>query len=175
MGGGGRVVNKEVGHEGVVAQETRDGILFHDPVGGGERRCVAVRDETVTKFLSGATRSSETTFDPSGFISPAVLVGFSRYMEKHRRQADGGLRAADNWQKGMPTSRAIRSLVRHFFDFWLMSRGYRPNSADCETPEDALHAIMFNVQVILKNRIDGNHHEQDGDASNSAPRWEKKT
>lgn len=128
-------------------------------------------DEKVVKFESGATRSGETTFDPSGFLSPAVLVGFCRYMERFRRQADGGLRDSDNWQKGMPTSRAIRSLTRHFFDFWLLSRGYKPNSADCETPEDALHAILFNVSVILKNRIDGTHHEQDGAASASAARW----
>lgn len=127
----------------------------------------------VVRFKTGATRSSETPFDPSGFISPAVLVSFCRYMEKHRKQADGTLRDSDNWQKGMPTSRAIRSLARHFFDFWLMSRGYPPNSADCETPEDALHAIWFNVQVILKNRIDGNHHEKGGRKSKSAKRWRK--
>lgn len=128
----------------------------------------------MVRFGTGATRSTETPFDPSGFLAPAVLAGFGRYMERHRKQADGTLRDADNWQKGMPTSRAIRSLVRHFFDFWLMSRGYEPQSADCETPEDALHAILFNVQVILKNRIDGNHHEADGRKSKSAKRWKRK-
>lgn len=125
----------------------------------------------VKRFSTGATRSSETTFDPSGFLSPAVLAGFCRYMEKHRKQADGTLRAADNWQKGMPTSRAYRSLTRHFFDLWLLSRGYAPASADCKVPEDALHAVLFNVFVILKNRIDGNDHEEGGRPSSSAGRW----
>lgn len=123
------------------------------------------------KFRSGATRSGETTFDPSGFIAPIVLVSFCRYMEKHRKQADGKLRDSDNWQKGMPTSRAWRSLTRHFLDAWLISRGYKPVSADCETVEDALHAIIFNVSVILKNRIDGNDHEQEGRPSTNLGRW----
>lgn len=129
----------------------------------------------MTTFESGATRSSETPFDPSGFLSPAVLAGFSRYMERHRKQADGTLRASDNWQKGMPTSRAWRSLTRHFLDAWLMSRGYQPESADCKTIEDALHAVLFNVQVILKNRIDKDDREQRPRPSKSARRWKRDT
>lgn len=113
----------------------------------------------IVAFSTGATRSTETDFDPSGFLSPAVIAGFCQYMEKHRRQADGGLRASDNWQKGMPTSRAWRSLTRHFLDAWLLSRGYSPKSADCKSVEDALHGVLFNVQVILKNRIDKDDHE----------------
>jgi hypothetical protein len=113
----------------------------------------------VVTFHTGATRSTENQFDPEGFISPAVLASFSDYMTKHRIQKDGQVRASDNWQKGMPTSRAYRSLTRHFLDLWLLKRGYPAKSADCGSPEDALHAILFNVMVILKNRIDNNHHE----------------
>ena len=117
----------------------------------------------IVKFKSGANRSAENLFDPSGFISPAVLRSFSRYMERHRIKKDGKTRASDNWQKGTPTSRALRSLVRHFLDLWLMSRGYAPESQDCKSPEDALHALLFNVSVVLKNRLDGAHHEAAGE------------
>jgi hypothetical protein len=126
------------------------------------------------RFVTGATRSVENTYDPDGFLSPAVLVGFCRYMEKHRVQKDGKLRAGDNWQKGMPTSRAWRSLARHYQDAWLMSRGYPPQSEDCITVEDALHGVLFNVQVILKNRIDQYDHEEPGGSETSGEIWEDK-
>lgn len=113
------------------------------------------------KFKTGATRSAETAYDPSGFLSPRVLQVFSEYMEKHRTQADGTLRASDNWQKGMPTSRTIRSLIRHTFDIWLMSRGYKPKSKDCTTPLDALCAIYFNVGRLILNYDSGQHYEEE--------------
>ena len=113
----------------------------------------------VVEFSTGATRSKENLFDPEGFICPAVLISFSEYMERHRVQKDGKTRDSDNWQRGMPTSRAWRSLTRHFIDAWLIHRGYAPHSADCKTETDALHAILFNVMLILKNGIDGNAHE----------------
>ena len=82
-------------------------------------------------FSTGATRSSENLYDPSGFLNPRVLQLYCEYMERHRIQKDGKPRDSDNWQRGMPSSRAYRSLLRHAFDVWLISRGYAPKSADC--------------------------------------------
>jgi hypothetical protein len=113
----------------------------------------------VVTFITGATRSTDTPFDPEGFISPAVLAAYSDYMAKHRVQKDGKVRDSDNWQKGMPTSRAYRSLTRHFMDLWLLHRGYPPRSADCGSFDDALCAILFNTMLIMKNRIDKDDHE----------------
>jgi len=113
----------------------------------------------MTQFPTGATRSAEHTFDPEGFLSPVVIAEFCRYMEKHRLQKDGQLRASDNWQLGMPTSRARRSLTRHFLDAWLIWRGAKPVSADCTSQQDALCAIIFNASILLKNLINMNDHE----------------
>jgi hypothetical protein len=114
-------------------------------------------------FKTGATRTAETTYDPSGFLNPRVLQLFCEYMEKHRTQADGTLRDSDNWQKGMPTSRTIRSLLRHTFDLWLISRGHDPKSPDCKTPMDALCAIYFNVGRLILNYDSGQHYEEKPD------------
>ena len=111
----------------------------------------------VVTFNTGATRSAESTFDLSGFVSPIVLLEFGKYMERHRVQADGGLRASDNWQKGMPSDRTFRSLSRHYLDLWLLDRGYPALSKDCHTRMDALCAILFNTMVLMKNQI-----EEDG-------------
>jgi len=112
------------------------------------------------EFVTGATRSSENLYDPAGFLNPRVIQTYCEYMERHRVQKDGKTRASDNWQRGMPSSRAYRSLLRHTFDVWLVSRGYRAKSADCGGIEDALCAVIFNAMVLLKNWGDGNHHEE---------------
>ena len=116
-------------------------------------------NKEIVEFKTGATRTKESTFDPEGFISPLVLAEYSKYMEEHRFQADGKLRAADNWQKGMPSSRGIRSLMRHVLDAWLMSRGYQPVSHDCKTIREALCGVIFNAMLLLKNYTEGEHHE----------------
>ena len=53
-------------------------------------------------FDSGATRDDDKEkIDPEGFLSVPALEAYFAYMHKHRKQADGSLRASDNWQKGM--------------------------------------------------------------------------
>jgi hypothetical protein len=111
-------------------------------------------------FKTGATRSAESLFDPEGFLSPGALAEYCAYMAEHRTHADGKVRDSDNWQKGMPTSRAYRSLTRHFLDAWLIRRGYPPRSPDCKTTRDALCAIIFNALLLLKNEVvDHDDHE----------------
>jgi len=107
------------------------------------------------EFSSGATRDDDTTKDDlEGFLDPLVLQRFAQYMTKHRKQADGKLRASDNWKKGIPKDAYIKSAWRHFMDWWMEHRGYKSR----EGIEDALCALLFNVQgylyEILKVRED---------------------
>ena len=110
------------------------------PGGGSLVSAVAMR-----KFETGATRNTDDgKLDFEGFLSPAVLRRFAEYMHKNRVQADGQLRAADNWQKGIPKDAYMKSGMRHFFDWWENHRGV--SNADLE---EALCALFFNVQGYL--------------------------
>jgi hypothetical protein len=66
-------------------------------------------------------------------------------MHKHRRQADGSLRDADNWQRGIPPVSYVSSLWRHFMDVWKWRRDV-PAQEDIKT---ALCAMMFNTMGLL--------------------------
>ena len=99
------------------------------------------------EFPSGATRDEDTTkLDYEGFLSPLVLRRFAEYMHEHRVQADGTLRASDNWQKGIPEEAYMKSLFRHFMDVWMIWREHYPGG---KLWEDVLCAMLFNVQGLL--------------------------
>lgn len=98
------------------------------------------------KFKSGATRNdNENKYDFEGFLSPIVLEAFAKYMHKNRLQADGKLRASDNWQKGIPKDAYMKSAFRHFLDWWKQHRGFKSE----EELQDSLCALMFNVMGYL--------------------------
>jgi hypothetical protein len=71
-------------------------------------------------------------------------------MTKHRVQADGSLRASDNWQLGIPLPAYAKGLWRHMLHFWLRHRGWpvRDPMAGADIEED-LCAIIFNAQGYL--------------------------
>ena len=121
-------------------------------------------------FASGATRDIDNgKLDYEGFINPLCDHSFARYMHLHRKQSDGKMRDADNWQKGFGPDVAIKSLVRHMEDLKLLNRGYyvyeyrngdyverivskepmrKPMEFYTEiTKEDACNAIRFNVEA----------------------------
>jgi len=101
----------------------------------------------IRTFTSGATRDTdEGKLDWEGFISPIAMRVFAEYMHKHRLQADGTLRTADNWQKGMPRRQLIKSLVRHAWDLWFCWRADPENTKELVA---LLCAILFNVQAML--------------------------
>lgn len=100
------------------------------------------------QFETGSTRDSdENKLDYEGFFSPLVIKQCAEYMHKHRKQADGRLRASDNWQKGIPKDVYMKSLWRHFMDLWLHHRGHLPEAT--HDIKDALSAIMFNASGYL--------------------------
>jgi len=107
-------------------------------------------------FESGSTRNSdENKIDPEGFLSPTVIQAFSDYMNKHRIQADGSLRASDNWAKGIPQDAYMKSMWRHFLDVWSIHRGIiRFDETGKEIDKvEALCATLFNVQGMLHEEL----------------------
>ena len=106
---------------------------------------------TTRTFSSGATRSGDTERDdPEGFLSPLAIDRFNEYMTKHRIQADGSVRASDNWQKGLPLSTFAKGFCRHALHFWLRHRGWpvRDPQAGVDIQDD-LCALMFNTMGYL--------------------------
>ncbi len=98
----------------------------------------------VRRFETGATRDVDTDkLDYEGFLSPLVLEAFARFMHRNRLQRDGQLRAADNWQRGIPIAAYASSAWRHFMEAWFHHRGV-PELAGAPL-EDALCALLFNV------------------------------
>ena len=106
---------------------------------------------SMREFETGASRSSESgRIDPEGYLNPLVLERFCDYMLKHQVTADGKLRSSDNWQKGIPTDRAIKGMWRHMLHLWTRHRGLpvKDPLAAADIEED-LCAIWFNVNVYL--------------------------
>ncbi len=104
------------------------------------------------QFPSGATRDNDDTKnDYEGYLSPLVIESYGRYMSRHRIQADGKLRAADNWQKGIPLGAYMSSMWRHFMDVWAHHRGLA--SIAKEPLEEALCALLFNVMGFLHETL----------------------
>lgn len=98
------------------------------------------------RFETGATRDTDKGKpDYEGYLSPLVLEAYGRYMLKHTQQADGTVRASDNWQLGIGKDVYIKSGWRHFMDWWAGHRGY-PNR---EGMEDALCGVLFNCMGYL--------------------------
>jgi hypothetical protein len=109
----------------------------------------------IRTFESGATRNADTDkYDYEGFLSPLVLERYAKYMHKHRKQANGELRASDNWQKGLPQRECLKSLWRHLMDLWKHTRGI----AAAESKEDALCAVIFNASAMLHEELKWSTH-----------------
>ncbi len=104
-------------------------------------------------FTTGATRdTTEGKHEPWGFTSALVEKRFCEYMNKHRRQSDGGMRDSDNWKQGMPVDVYKHSLSRHIQDLRLILEGY-PKQAQESDLEEVLCAVVFNVQGMLHETI----------------------
>lgn len=107
--------------------------------------------DLVQKFDTGATRSLDVNrYDPEGFMSPIVIERYCEYMNKHRVQPDGSVRASDNWQKGIPQEKYLKGLWRHLLHLWTRFRGFQvQDRMASEGIEEDLCAIMFNTQGML--------------------------
>ena len=108
-------------------------------------------------FETGATRDTdEGKYDYEGFLSPLVLRRYAEYMHKHRKQADGKIRASDNWQNGIPTEQYMKSMWRHFMEVWEFHRIRLNNKStitNLDDLQDTLCALLFNVMGYLHEEI----------------------
>lgn len=127
----------------------------------------------VRQFETGATRDTDAGKpDYEGFLSPLVVERFGEYMNGHRVQSDGGQRASDNWQRGIPQPEYLRSAWRHLVDWWKLHRGYP--TVDRKTGrsvilEEALCALLFNVQGYLHEVLKAKLTESSGVPVSFAP------
>lgn len=119
---------------------------------GGTLRGQAESTVPVQKFESGATRSDDSNKpDFEGFFSPLVMDAYAEYMQEHRVQDDGKVRASDNWQRGMPFHKYMKSLFRHFMQLWHLHRGWavkpekRAGKLVPVTVTSAISGILFNT------------------------------
>jgi len=107
----------------------------------------------IRTFETGATRNLDhNKIDYEGFLSPTALHAFGEYMHGKRVQADGTLRASDNWRKGIPLPSYMKSMWRHMMDVWQLHHGMAPVQPETGAPvdmEEALCALFFNVQGYL--------------------------
>lgn len=101
----------------------------------------------VRTFATGATRSDDTLKpDYQGFLSARAIVRFGEYMNKHRRQPDGTVRAADNWKRGIPPMEYVKSMTRHMVELLVEAEEGRLWNL---STEEILCAIKFNVDGLL--------------------------
>lgn len=100
-------------------------------------------------FETGATRdANDDKLAYEGFESALVTKRFAEYMHLHRKQADGNLRAPDNWQKGIPKEAYVESLVRHIQDLKLHWDDVADEAVDPDL-ESVLCAVLFNAKGLL--------------------------
>lgn len=98
-------------------------------------------------FDTGATRDTDTTkIDPEGFLSPQVIQYYCEYMHKNRVQANGQLRASDNWQHGIPRDVYMKSAWRHFLEWWWL---HRTVGSSVTARRTAICALLFNAMGYL--------------------------
>lgn len=103
-------------------------------------------------FDTGATRDDNAEKpDYKGFLSPTALQAFGAYMHAHRKQADGSLRASDNWKKGIPVPAYVESWIRHTVDFWAAYE-----AGDMAKCRELACATWFNVQGFLHETLKEN-------------------
>ena len=101
-------------------------------------------------FESGSKRDDDTNKPLVNHLTAYVRLRFG-YLLRIGANKYG----KNNWQKGQPTEAALESLHRHLAKYELGDRS-----------EDHLSAIIFNVQLIMKNeeeagiKIDEYYKEQ---------------
>lgn len=124
-------------------------------------------------FETGATRDADDgKLDYEGFLSPFVLERFAQYMHSCRtRNVPPGqtLRSSDNWQKGIPLDAYMKSMIRHVFEVWRDHRRNANHVVRGSVVQDALCAILFNVQGYLHELLKA---EQQAQAASQNPQIE---
>jgi len=91
-------------------------------------------------FESGSQRDNDTNKSLPNHLDAYVRMRYGYLLRHGANHYDKG-----NWRKGQPTEAAIESLHRHLAKFEINQDLGLPQD------EDHLSAIIFNVQLIMKN------------------------
>lgn len=91
-------------------------------------------------FESGSQRDNDTNKPLPNHLDAYVRMRFGYLLRHGANHYDKG-----NWRKGQPTEAALESLHRHLAKFEINLQNGVPQD------EDHLSAIIFNVQLIMKN------------------------
>jgi hypothetical protein len=131
-------------------------------------------DKVMRSFDTGATRdTAEGKLDYEGFLSPAVLKQFAKYMNMNRLQSDGLLRDSDNWQKGIPQDEYMKSGYRHFYEWWAGHRYGDSPMIDRKPTMAALCGLLFNVMGYMHEELK-RHPEVDFDGDEPTPEMKRR-
>jgi hypothetical protein len=107
------------------------------------------------EYSTGATRNgTEGKLQYSRFLDAEVQKRYCEYMEKHRIQKDGKLRAPDNWKKGIDIADYMDSLDRHEWDLLSVYQGY-----DRYCPDDGHKLDMMELLLAIRFNVDGMIYE----------------
>ncbi len=134
------------------------------------RKPTPVKKAVVRQFPTGANRDrDDNKLNYRGFLNPFVIKRFAEYMHQNRHLADGSVRAADNWQKGIPREVYMESLERHVQEVKQIHEaeaGRSPEAwgktlyTDQNLLLDALSAIIFNAQGMMLEVMKGTEIEE---------------
>ena len=91
-------------------------------------------------FESGSQRDNDTDKPLPSHLDAYVRLRYGYLLRQGANHYEKG-----NWRKGQPTETAIESLHRHLAKFEINLQN------GVEQDEDHLSAIIFNVQLIMKN------------------------
>lgn len=118
-------------------------------------------DHPMRQFATGAIRDNSTDKpEYFGYTSWRTMKQFGAYMLRHQKQANGQMRDADNWKKGIPLEVYQQSLTRHFVDW----------AAELEEAKSSPETAM-DLALAMKFNLDGWIHEMDKQME--APEQEK--
>lgn len=92
-------------------------------------------DKSKRVFETGSQRDDDTNKPLPNHLDAYVRMRFGYLLRQGANHYEKG-----NWRKGQPTEAALESLHRHLAKYELG-----------DVSEDHLSAIIFNVQLIMKN------------------------
>jgi len=118
--------------------ETQDDIQleFQESLGGVEQE----PSKKNRVFESGSQRDDDTNKPLPNHLDAYVRMRYGYLLRHGANHYDKA-----NWRKGQPTETALESLHRHLAKFEMNLYN------EVEQDEDHLSAIIFNVQLIMKN------------------------
>jgi hypothetical protein len=119
-----------------LSQWDKNQAEFEEALGGVEQK----PSKKNRVFDSGSQRDDDTNKPLPNHLDAYVRMRYGYLLRHGANHYDKG-----NWRKGQPTEAAIESLHRHLAKFEMNHYN------GVEQDEDHLSAIIFNVQLIMKN------------------------